>query len=246
MKRAHALLVPSLLILVSCGGTSKKRLNNPILEFQQMLAASQEYSIILEDMKTEGNFVDEYYHKYKLVTVQKVAGKDDVEFNERSTEWYQVDRKLYETYKDALGMVIASKDENGKVSNVAQPPGYQYIGDTRYGQWRTQSNGSRFWEFYGKYALMSSVFNMVAGPVYYRDYDRYRDYYRRGQPYYGSSNQWGTNGSYTKKTNPTFYQRRQQRAAASKNRFSNKVRNRTSRSNMSSTRSRSGGSRGGK
>ena len=245
MKRVHTLLLISLLFSISCGG-SRKRLNNPVLDLQQSLAASKEYSIILEDMKTEGNFVDEYFHKYKVITVQEVTGQEDVVFDERTTDWYQVDKRLYENYKGALGMVIASKDENGKVNSAAQPPGYQYVGNTRYGQWRTQSDGSRFWEFYGKYALMSSVFNMVAGPVYYRDYDRYRSYYRNNQPYYGSSNQWGTNGTYTKKTHPTFYQRRQQRAAASKNRFSNKVRNRTSRSNMSSTRSRSGGSRGGK
>lgn len=246
MMKFKWIALTSLVWLCACGGSSRKRHTNHLQTIQQMLAGSKEYSVILEDMKVEGNFVDEYFHKYKLVVVQKVTGQEEDEFRETTTDWYQVSEKQYQTYENALGMVIASKDADGKVTNTAQPPGYQYVGNERYGQWRTHSDGSRFWEFYGKYALASSVFSMVTGPIYYRDYNRYQDYYRRGQPYYGSNNQWGTRGSYAQKTHPTFFQRQKQRAAASKSRFSNKVNNRTSRSNMSRVRSRSGGSRGGK
>lgn len=236
----------SLVWLPGCGTKSSKRYPNYLHMMQQSLAASKEYSIILEDMKVEGNFVDEYFHKYKLISVQEITGQEDVQFKEATTEWFQVSPEQYQQYENALGMVIASKDAEGNETNIAQPPGYQYVGNERYGRWRTQSDGSRFWEFYGKYALMSSVFNMVSGPIYYRDYSGYRDHYRRRAPYYGSNKQWGTQGTYAKKTHPTFFKRQQQRASASKNRFSNKVKNRTSRSSMSRVRSRSGGSRGGK
>lgn len=236
----------------ACSTSNKARtIYNPLAQLQQALAASKEYSIVLQDMKTEGNFVDEFYHQYKLIAAQKVTGQEEVTFSENTTDWLRVDESVYQTYENALGMVVASKDADGKVSNVAQPPGYQYVGNTQYGQWRTNNDGSRFWEFYGKYALISSMFNMFSGPVYYRDYSGYRDYYRTGRPYYGTNNQWGTRGTYAKKTHPTFFQRKQQRASTSKNRFANKVRSRTSssrtsRSNMSKVRGRSSSSRGGK
>jgi len=222
-------------LLSGCGSKNRSSnahtvaTSNPLILLQKALAASEEYSIILEDMKEEGNFVDNYYHKYKYISIQQIVGQEEPEVKESTTDWLKVSPEIYRTYESALGMVVASKDAEGKETNIVQPPGYQYVGNERYGQWRTQSDGSRFWEFYGKF-----------------DYDGYRTSYRSGRPYYGTNNQWGTRGTYAQKTHPTFFQRQQQRQASSKSRFSEKVKSKTSRSNMSSVRSRSSSSRGGK
>ncbi len=92
---------------------------------------------------------------------------------------------------------------------------------------------------------MSHLFGTRNRPVYRDDWGGYRSSRQAGKPYFGSQRQYGTQGTYTKTTNPTFYERRKVRQARSNERFSRKVRDRTKRSSMSGTRSRSSG-RGGK
>ncbi len=92
---------------------------------------------------------------------------------------------------------------------------------------------------------MSHLFGTFSRPVYRDDWGSYRTSRGQGKPYFGSKREFGTSGSYTKTTNPTFYERQKVRQARSSNRFSRKVSDRTKRSSMSGTRSRSSG-RGGK
>ena len=209
-------------------------------KLQDDLEAYPEYSIILEDMKEEGTFFNDYYHKYKTIYGEKADG-DSLAYRTEITDWQKVRDKEYDKLAPYLGMVVASKSPDGEVSDTPQPPGYQYVGDSRYGQWRTDSHGNSFWEFYGKFALMSHLFGMMGGPVYRNDYNDYRRYRNSGRPYYGKNNSYGTNGTLTKKTNPTFFQRKQATEAARKQSFSNRVKQRTRRSNMSGVRSRSRG-----
>ncbi len=54
-------------------------------------------------------------------------------------------KKVYRRYEPYLGMVILSKGENGEVADSQFPPGYQYVGNERYGRWRTGSSGGSFW-----------------------------------------------------------------------------------------------------
>ena len=126
------------------------------------------------------------------------------------------------------------------------PPAYHYVDNPRYGHWQRRSDGSQFWEFYGKYAMFSHLMGAVGG-VGYDDWGHYRRHRSQSsrKPYFGRDRQYGTNGSYTKKAKPTFFQRQATRERSRKQSFSNKVANRTRRSGMSGARSRSGG-RGGK
>ncbi|KAA3662117.1 MAG: hypothetical protein DWQ10_03140 [Calditrichaeota bacterium] len=203
-------------------------------------------------MQEDGNFFKDYYHRYKTVVGQKENDSDSLVFTSDIGEWVEVSKKEYQNYYNYLGMVLASKSASGKVQNDKYPPGYQYVGNQRYGNWRTDSHGNSFWEWYGKYAMMSTVFGMFNRPVYRNDWNSYNDFRRRGEPYYGNGSfygsrgtMYGTSGNVTQKTKPNFYQRRAVRQSARNASFSNKVKNRVRRSNMSGVRSRSS-SRGGK
>lgn len=223
-------------VLSSCGSSS------PLDRLQNELKSYPEYSIILQDMRQDGNFFKDYYHKYKIVRGEEVAGSDSLDFREEETRWYRVKDNEYKKYANSLGMVLVSKTRDGKVSENVRPPGYQYVGDSRYGHWRTDSSGNSFWAWYGRYAFFSSMFGMFSGPVYRRDWNTYRDYDSSGRTYYGRNSQYGTNGAATKRSNPTFFERQKQRQAARQSSFSQKLKQRTTRSNMSGYRSRSGGS----
>jgi len=84
------------------------------------------------------------------------------------------------------------------------------------------------------------MFGMVSRPVYRSDYGAYNDYRKSNRPYYGSKNQYGTNGTVTKQTNKSFFQRKMARQKMAKQSFAQKVRSRAGRS-QSPFRSRGGG-----
>jgi hypothetical protein len=223
------------LFIYACAPSSPlERLNRDLSQFS-------EYSIILEDMKEEGNFFKNYFHRYKIVYGKKSGNSKELEYQSETTDWYKISKKEYEKYYGFLGMVLFSKSEDDKISDDKYPPGYQYVGDSRYGTWRQDSGGNSFWEFYGKYALLSHMFGMFGRPVYRTDWNGYRNYRNRGSPYYGSKGEFGTNGKYTKRTNKSFFERRKKMESVRKARFSQRIQQRVRRSKMSGFRRRSGG-----
>ncbi|TPN89214.1 hypothetical protein [Aquimarina algicola] len=198
----------SLLILsiVSCGTKDFKKtpLDNYIVENSK----EKQFSVILEDMNVEGTFFKTYLHKYKVIKHKE----DDTPYEEVS-DWIEVEEGFFDTHVDNLGMVILEKKGQGEISKVASPPGYGYVGDSRYGEWRTH-NGSTFWGFYGRYMFMNQMFGMISRPIYQSDYRTYRDggYYGR-KSYYGprtagGSSRYGTNSTQTRKDKPNFFRRR--------------------------------------
>lgn len=123
----------------------------------------------------------DYYHKY----VEENGGET------RETDWVKVGEETFDDHYNNLGMTIASKPYGmfaDEAIKEAAPPGMAYVGDERYGQWKTDSSGNSFWEFYGKYMFIS---NLLGGghPGYYTrsEWDTYRGYRRRSEPFYGGT-----------------------------------------------------------
>ena len=221
VKFQATLLILILLLLFSCGGEPSPPLN----KIKAALNDVKDCSVILDDMDVKGNIFKDFFHKYRII-----QGEDS-----RKTDWLEVPETTFNQYKSYLNMTIWSK-KDGIVSNAVGPPGYEYVGNRHYGQWRTNSSGQSFWVFYGQYRLFS---DLLGGPVYRRDYDSYRRYRSSYQhkPYYGSKKQYGTSGSFTRKQKPDFYKRK---VAKSKSSFSSKVNKRIGRT-RTGTRSRSKG-----
>ncbi len=217
-------LVCVVMTLQSCGAKRP-----PIERISSKLKSVPEYSIILEDMDRRGSVFKQYYHKYK-VTI-----KDDIQY----TGFVRVSEPYYRKNENYLGMALLSKTADGYVKTPS-PPGYQYVGDTNYGEWKQDRSGNSFWAFYGQYMFMYHIFGMVNRPVYRSDYRTYTDYRKNSRPYYGSKNQYGTNGSVTKQTHKGFFQRKMAKQRMAKQSFAQKVRSRAGRS-QSPFRSRGGG-----
>ncbi len=69
-----------------------------------------------------------------------------------------------------------SADASNQLSvNENLQTGSQMVGNPNYGQWRTDSSGSSFWEFYGKYALLSQLFG-GGRSIYYNSWASHRPY----------------------------------------------------------------------
>lgn len=232
----------SSLVLIGCDPP------NPLDRLLAELRPYPEFSILLEDMKTSGTFSTDYFHRYKVVIGEEIEGSEDLSFRDELGDWERVPKAVFRQYEPYLGMVILSKDASGPVQEAIHPPGYQYVGNPRYGQWRSDSSGGSFWEFYGKYALLSHVFGSFNRPIYRGDWDSYSSSRRSNRPYFGPNREFGTQGTYTRQSNPTFFERQKLKQQRSRQSFSEKVKDRSSRnrrSSMSRSRSRSS-SRGGK
>jgi len=222
-------LLPVLVVVLLFNGCVGGKRKLALDRLQEALKDVPSYSIILEDMKEEGNFRSSYYHKYRVMFPEET----------QTTDWMEVSADYYKTNESFLGMSLAVKKEGEANRNVA-PPGYQYVGDSRYGNWRSDSHGNSFWEFYGKYAFFSSLLGGGRRPIYRNDYSAYQQHRARNATYFGRKNEYGTNGSISKKAKPNFHARRMAKERMKKASFKNRVAKRTGRT-RTGFRSRSGG-----
>lgn len=248
MKKLVLIAVPVLSIFASCGGSSRSSetfTKKPIDDFVKEYYKEDNYSIVLHDMNVDDSgWSNKYFHKYLIIrekdslmpAIDTVAAADSnyvpseeaelvntkVPFDS-ITDWMQVPEKYFKSNENNMGMALVTKDENG-LNKVPSPPGYDnYVGNRRYGHW----NGG-FWQFYGQYMFMSSMFGMMSRPVYYNDYGRYRSSYYGRQPYYGRKTSsgnysYGTNSSYNKSKNPSFFSRRSRTTGWSRSSSSSKT-----------------------
>lgn len=218
-KTRVAALFGPLVVLATVGCDTTPPLDRLQVELEQY----PEYSVTLQDMREDG-----YYHQYGVVIGEPQSSSDDLVFRDSILDWQEVGRNSYDQYREHLGMVILSKGPDGVVDRNQHPPGYQQVGNERYGQWRNDGGGRSFWEFYGQYALLSHMVGGFGRPIYRNDWGGYQSARGRGQTYYGPGGEYGSNGSVTRQTNPNFFRRQQARQAASSRSFGDRVRSRTS------------------
>jgi hypothetical protein len=229
LKRIPLVLI-MLFFIASCGrqpDLSKK----PIDDIIKNLNDVKDFSVILYDMNTEGTFFKQYFHQYQIIQGDSVSGP-----KEEITDWYPVSKDYFLANIDNMGMEIVAK-KDGKLDKTIGPPGYgSYIGNATYGHW-AESNGYSFWQFYGQYAFMSSMFHLMTYPARMSYWNDYRtNYYGTGRSYYGPAT---SGGSYMYGTGSAYNNGRTSsrwNSNSGNNSFRDKVRGSTSRSTRSSSR----------
>jgi len=204
---------------------------------------------VLEDMEIREGYEVEFYHTYKRIEV------DRNNQSKSSDQTQKVSKSFFQQHEKNLGMTLESKPK-GKYDFEADkqtaPPGYGYVGNSHYGQWKRDSHGNSFWEFYGKYALMRDLFwgPSFYRPIYRSDWDGYRQSRSTGRTYYGrdtSGNQvYGSKGkmSRTKYANSRYtsskgFSNTQYKKSGGKYRGSRYAPKSSSRSSSASSRSSS-------
>ena len=228
----------------NCESDYSAPIKSPVDDLIKGMTNMSTFSIILHDMNTEGAIFKEYYHQYRIIKEDERA-----EVAEEITDWYPVGEDFFVANMDNMGMEIAAKNAEGKITKGVSPPGYgAYVGNEKYGQW-VQRDGGSFWEFYGKFALMNSIFNMMAYPVRRSNWDDYRGGYSgTGRSYYGPRDSdgryaYGTDSRYNTTTNKSS----KWSSNTANNSFKQQVRQSTPQSSKSGSRysnfsrSRSGG-----
>ncbi|MBL4716663.1 MAG: hypothetical protein COC01_01000 [Bacteroidetes bacterium] len=208
MNKLLKILGPILMLLfiVSCGG--RDFVKSPVDEYITQFVDEQNFAIILEDMDVEGTFFKTYKHRYQVI-LEDSDGKP----LDTKSEWKEVGEKFFWHNEGNLGMTLCYR-KDGKLEKNVSPPGYQYVGNSKYGEFRT-NNGTSFWAFYGQYMFMSHMFGMMNRPIYRNDYNTYRSGYYGSKGYYGpktgGNHKYGTNSAGTRKSRPGFFNRRANR-----------------------------------
>ncbi len=218
IERLWMIIIGSFFCFSLFSGCGTQPATNPIALIQEKMKGTPTYSVILEDMKQTGNFVPVYEHQYRVVAPEKGG----------VTDWFHVTEKFYKMNEPFLGMSIYAR-KDGKELQTATPPGYAYVGDNRYGRWREDGRGGSFWEFYGKYALISHLMGGWYRPIHRTDYDAYQQSRSRNRPYFGRNREFGTTGTIAKKQKPNFYARHMARQQAAGTRFKQTVNQRIGR-----------------
>jgi len=207
----------------SSSQTAKTWEKSPVDDLIKDLNGEQNFSIILFDMDADENG-NTYRHQYQTI----IQRPDTV--IENKTDWKNVSETFFSQNINNMGMEIASK-KDGKVTKQAVPAGYNhYVGNEKYGRWENRG-GSSFWAFYGQYAFMSSMFNMM---TYRRSY---WDDYNRGGYYGGSRGYYGPRGSnpvYGTKSYTSSSSGSKSKWASKPSTFKDRVRTKVSRSSSTS------------
>ncbi len=130
------------------------------------------------DSKEEG--------KKALVELTAIStASDENNFNDSLLDTVNVLADLSDGQLPRIGSPANQDESYAKHYGI----GSQYIGNPAYGHWTQDNQGNSFWEWYGKYAVFSSLFN---SPSYYGHY---------GSSFYGggaiSYNNWHRNRGYS-------------------------------------------------
>lgn len=255
-----------LILLPSCSGSNYKYEKTALDDIITNYLSEPNFSVILADMDYD-EAGDKYSHKYQIIIEKPQIKVDNFTLNDSTQnakdveviekDWIEVDAIHFEKHVEDLGMVLISK-KNGVIDKNTSPAGLDnYVGNERYGNWNTHSNGSSFWAFYGQYYFLSRMF---CGPSYYYPrsvYSSYHSNYRGRSSYYGTgTNSYGTRSNNQRRSSwsnkPSSFKSsvrskvKQSSSALKSRRYSSKSRySKTSRNNSrysnTSSRSRGGG-----
>jgi len=174
------------------------RVNKRVGEEGGMISRGSSYEVWIEDLDIE----EKYFHRYLIVENDE----------QQMGEWEEVQEKFYEANEDNLNMSIVTKPfgfYEDEVMKVATPPGYDKVGDPRYGKWvENRVSGEREWSFFQKYLFWSMILNGIGPRHHYYSYGRWNDWnrnYRGRRPYYGIGG--GDFGSYGRSTKTNSHMR---------------------------------------
>ena len=141
-------------LISSCGAERKpKFVKSPLDNIITKYIDKSDYSVILADMDYKED-TDKYFHKYRILIEEKqpqlsiealndtISNPTDIKIID--TEWKEVSPITFEEHQNDLGMTVLSK-KNGVLDKNSAPAGVNnYVGNPKYGEWKTHSNGSSF------------------------------------------------------------------------------------------------------
>lgn len=154
-------------------------------------------SLILIDTHSTGFAIKTHYHKYRVVygfkSYQEIIVK--------------VSSAFIDKHANNLGSSIFRRNQIGEESFIPLIPGAVFLGDKTFGRWIKKSEEIRLWKFYRVYRHLKDFLGWQNYTPSYKDYQQIQIALNQKTQYLGSQNQFGTNGSITKKSFINYFKR---------------------------------------
>lgn len=162
--------------------------------FQKLLKGNA-VSVILIDTHTTGFLIKTYYQKYRVITdydnIEEMIVRTSREFAKKNLK--------------NIGLSLYRKLENSE-DTLPVPPGSHYVGNLEYGEFRASSKtGQTRWVFWKAYKDFPKYFGWGKWRPTEDFYQQLRNNIVSRTPFYGTSNEFGINGTVTRENFPHFF-----------------------------------------
>lgn len=155
-------------------------------------------SVLLVDMHTTGFIINTYYHKYRIV--YGLQGAEEV--------IVRTSRQFAKDHFNHLGMSIFRRfEEDLREDFTPLPPGSLFVGDRSFGSWVKHNSGEKVWQFYRPYRFISKQLGWEDFLPTYAFTQKVSNYMNSQKPFYGPNNEFGTNGSISRKVYINYFSR---------------------------------------
>lgn len=155
-------------------------------------------SVVLVDMHKTGFLINTHYHKYKIIygfqAVEEIVVRTSSKFAQQ--------------HSNNLGLSIFRRYENDlKEDFTPLPPGSIFIGDRSFGRWVKDNSGESVWKFYRPYRNIPVQLGWDDYIPTLKDANQINNYALSKKPFYGPNNEFGTDGSVSKKVYSNYFGR---------------------------------------
>lgn len=151
-------------------------------------------SVILVDTHATGFLIKTYYQKYRVI-----SGYDNVEEIIVRTSREHARRNF-----ENIGMSVYRRMES-KEEFLPLPPGSNFIGDRDYGEWKINKKGQVVWRFSKSVKNFPKYLGWGKWRPNIEFYNQMKIKASLGQPFYGMTNEFGSQGWVTRKAFPHFF-----------------------------------------
>ena len=158
------------------------------------LTDKSKVTFILIDTHVTGFLIKTYYQKYRVISdyeeVEDLIVRASKEFTQKNLS--------------NIGLSIYRR-KDGEELFLPMPPGTLYLNDPEFGEWKKNSEGVVEWRFHKSYQNFPKYLGWGDFRPDEKFYNESQLNQRLGQPYYGPKNEFGPEGTLTKKAFPHFF-----------------------------------------
>lgn len=158
------------------------------------LADKNQMTFILIDVHATGFLIQTYYQKYRILS----------DFGDVEELVVRTSKEFAKKHLDHVGLSVYRKFDTTE-EFLPLPPGSLYIGNSGYGFWKTLKNGKVVWRFYKSFKNFPQYLGWGQFRPDIEFYQRMRSSVNLNQPFFGTNNEFGPEGSITKQSFPHFF-----------------------------------------
>lgn len=157
--------------------------------FEKLLNETPPYSVVLIDYFSYGVFIKSYYHKYKIIAPNHPS----------AIKVYRVSREFYESNLLNLGLSLFEINGRRESIKVPVPPGFIYIHDPIYGEWKVLDSNIKTWVFNRNFLSLERQLGLTGIEISSDFFLKAKILIEQERPFYGIHDEYGSKGVHTQK-----------------------------------------------